>query len=77
MFVYNLHYNSDLSILLYPKTNLDIIEKKPFRHTMFQDKYCQVAFVDLFDKNNKLRSKIGLNLYHSLLESEIISPSNM
>jgi len=71
MFVYNLYYDSDLSILLYPKTSLETIDKKPFRHELFQDKHCQVAFVDLFDEENKLRKDLGPLLYHQLVENEI------
>jgi len=36
MFVYNLHYDTNLSILLYPKTTLDSSDKKPFRNENFQ-----------------------------------------
>jgi len=49
MFVYNLHYDSDLSILLFPKTTLVTNKKKPFRNDEYKNKNCQVAFVNLFD----------------------------
>lgn len=73
MFVYNLHYNTDLSILLYPKTTLVTNDKKPFRNFQFQDKNCQLAFTDLFDANGQLEKRLGYRLYDELLRSEIES----
>ncbi len=71
MFVYNLHYNTDLSILLYPKTNIDSAEKKPFRNEKFKDLNCQVAFANLFDDKGKLEKDLGLRIYNELLKEEI------
>jgi 5-methylcytosine-specific restriction enzyme subunit McrC len=71
MFVYNLHYGSDLSILLYPKTSVITSPKKPYQHLGFRDKYCQVAFVDLFKKDGKLEKDLGRMLYDQLLKGEI------
>jgi len=71
MFVYNLHYNSDLSILLYPKTTLNTISKKPFRNDLYCDRYCQMAFVDIFD-NNKLDKHLGIKIYQELLSEELL-----
>ena len=36
MFAYNLHYDTDLSILLYPKTTVKSAEKKPFKNEKFK-----------------------------------------
>ena len=71
MFVYNLHYDSDLSILLYPKTTLDSDDKKPFKKDDYNHLNCQVAFVDLFDGNNKLVKNLGQKIYEELLIGEI------
>ena len=71
MFVYNLHYNTDLSILLYPKTNLDSAEKKPFRNEKFKDLNCQVAFTNLFNDKGRLEKELGLRIYNELLKEEI------
>ena len=71
MFVYNLHYNTDLSILLYPKTTLSTNDKKPFRNFEFQDKNCQLAFTDLFDTYGQLERHLGYRLYNELLKNEI------
>lgn len=72
MFVYNLHYDTDLSILLYPKTILTTNDKKPFRNIKFQDKNCQLAFTDLFDTNREsLDKRLGYRLYDELLKEEI------
>jgi len=76
MFVYNLHYNSDLSILLYPKTCLETTEKKPFRNFNFQDKNCQVAFTDLFDSQGTLDKGLGYRIYNELLKNEIEAALN-
>jgi 5-methylcytosine-specific restriction enzyme subunit McrC len=72
MLVYNLYYDSDLSILLYPKTVIDTAEKKAYSHETLSSKYCQVAFVDLFNVYNKLEKNLGEILYSALLKDEII-----
>lgn len=71
MFVYNLHYNANLSILLYPKTNLNSDSKKPFRNVGYQNRNCQVAFTDLFDVSNELDKKLGFRIYSELLQIEM------
>ena len=71
MFVYNLHYDTDLSILLYPKTTLSSSDKKPFRDEKFKNQNCQVAFTDLFDNEGKLEKHLGMRIYNELLEKEI------
>jgi 5-methylcytosine-specific restriction enzyme subunit McrC len=71
MFVYNLHYDTDLSILLYPNTGIDTAEKKPFRNEKFKDLNCQVAFTDLFNEKGKLEKELGLKIYNELLREEI------
>lgn len=71
MFVYNLHYDTDLSILLYPNTGIDTAEKKPFRNEKFKDLNCQVAFTNLFNKKGKLEKELGLKIYNELLREEI------
>jgi 5-methylcytosine-specific restriction enzyme subunit McrC len=70
MFVYNLHYDTDLSILLYPKTDIESASKKPFRNEKFSDLNCQVAFVDIFDEDGNLDSNLGSRLYSEVLMSE-------
>jgi hypothetical protein len=40
---------------------------KPFRDEAFQDKFCQVAFVDLFDEEDKLERDLGERIYQELL----------
>ena len=72
MFVYNLHYDSDLSILLYPKTTLNTNDKKPFKNFQFQDKNCQLGFANLFGSNGKLEKRLGYSIYNELLKNEII-----
>lgn len=71
MFVYNLHYESNLSILLYPKTTFGNSEKKPFRKENFQNFHCQTAFAELFNDKGKLDTKLGYRLYKELLKPEI------
>ena len=71
MFVYNLHYDTDLSILLYPNTGIDTVEKKPFRNEKFKDLNCQVAFTNLFNEKGKLEKELGLKIYNELLREEI------
>lgn len=73
MFVYNLHYSTDLSILIYPKTTLNSSVKLPFRHNEFSHLNCQVAFIDLFNNEGKLEKNLGLRIYNELLKDEIES----
>lgn len=70
MFIYNLHYDSDLSILLYPKTIFDNAEKKPYRKDSFQNLHCKIAFADLFSDDEKLNKGLGERLYQELLINE-------
>jgi len=71
MFVYNLHYNTSLSILLYPKTSVETLEKKPFKHKNFEDLHCQVAFTNLFNENGELNRDLGVKIYNELLKGEL------
>lgn len=73
MFVYNLHYDTDLSILLYPMTNIDSSEKKPFRNEKFKALNCQLAFTNLFNDKGKLEKELGINIYNELLKDEILA----
>ena len=79
MFVYNLHYDADLSVLLYPKTTVKSADKKPFRKEGFSHLNCQVAFVDLFDDNDnkKLEKDLGKRIYEELLEEEVATDGQL
>ena len=68
MFVYNLHYDTNLSILLYPKTSIESAEKKPFRNEKFREENCQVAFVNLFDDRGNLEKNLGVRIYEELIK---------
>jgi len=76
MFAYNLHYETDLSILLYPKTSINTADKKPFRNIKFKTQNCQVAFTDLFNKDGNLEKNLGLNIYNELIKHEINTGAN-
>ena len=76
MFVYNLHYDTDLSILLYPKTTLESSHKKPFRDEKFKTLNCQVAFTDLFNDEGRLEKDLGKRIYSELLKEEIKTDAN-
>lgn len=76
MFVYNLHYGTDLSILLYPKTTIETTEKKPFRDDKFKSLNCQVAFTDLFNEDGNLIKDLGIRIYNDLLKKEIQTITN-
>jgi 5-methylcytosine-specific restriction enzyme subunit McrC len=66
MFVYNLHYKADLSILLYPKLDLETGEKKPFKDKLFSKYSCQLAFIDVFNES-VLEKKLGYIIYDKYL----------
>ncbi|MBT3422044.1 MAG: restriction endonuclease [Bacteroidetes bacterium] len=76
MFVYNLHYNTDLSILLYPKMTLESSKKKPFRNEKFKAINCQVAFANLFNNEGKLEKELGLRIYNEILKEELKTGAN-
>jgi 5-methylcytosine-specific restriction enzyme subunit McrC len=76
MFAYNLHYDTDLSILLYPKTTVKSAEKKPFKNEKFKNQNCQVAFTDLFDNEGKLEKNLGEKIYNELIKNEIDTGAN-
>lgn len=76
MFVYNIHYDTDLSILLYPKTTLESADKKPFRDEKFNALNCQVAFTDLFNDEGKLEKFLGKRIYNELFKEEIKAGNN-
>jgi 5-methylcytosine-specific restriction enzyme subunit McrC len=76
MFAYNLHYDTDLSILLYPKTTVSSAEKKPFKNEKFKNQNCQVAFTDLFDNEGKLEKNLGVKIYNELIKNEINTCAN-
>lgn len=76
MFTYNLHYNTDLSILLYPKTTVESADKKPFKNEKFKNQNCQVAFTDLFDNEGKLEKNLGIKIYNELIKNEIKTGAN-
>jgi 5-methylcytosine-specific restriction enzyme subunit McrC len=76
MFAYNLHYDTDLSILLYPKTTVSSAEKKPFKNEKFKNQNCQVAFTDLFNNEGKLEKNLGVKIYNELIKNEINTCAN-
>ena len=43
--------------------------EKVFRHDNYNEKFCQLAFVDLFDKDQKLLGNLGSIIYDELLKN--------
>ena len=72
MFVYNLHYDAQLSILLYPKTKHSTQNKKAFRHSNYSEFYCQLGFIELFDEKNKLKKELGQHIYNELIKNNLL-----
>jgi 5-methylcytosine-specific restriction enzyme subunit McrC len=70
-FTYNLHYKSNLCILLHPKTTFETAGKKPYKKDVFKTLSCQVAFIDLFKPDGSPDKKLGYRLYEDLLKDEI------
>lgn len=70
MFVYNLHYNSDLSILLYPKVMFNNQDKKEFwlLNSNNNKHYCQISFIDLFLQNGNFKKNIEEELFKTLIK---------
>jgi 5-methylcytosine-specific restriction enzyme subunit McrC len=71
MFVYNLHYDAHLSILLYPKTSHFTQDKKAFRHHKYSEIFCQLGFIELFDEKNKLNKNLGQLIYNELIKNNL------
>jgi 5-methylcytosine-specific restriction enzyme subunit McrC len=66
MFVYNLYWDADKSMLLYPKT-FDQIEKFGLFHKgKANDHMCKIGFIDLLDKNGLLDLNIGKQILEKL-----------
>ncbi len=72
MFVYNLHYDTNLSILLYPKTTIQSNDKKAFRKDEFSTHFCQVAFIDIFNESGQLEKELGIQIYERFLRKELV-----
>jgi len=71
MFVYNLHYNSDLSILLYPKVHFDNQDKKPYHLANSinnNNHYCQIGFVDLFSSDGNIKQNIEIDIFDTFFK---------
>lgn len=86
MYAYNMHYKSNLSILLYPEVGLEQKDKKPFylkkrsdkRDNEDEEHYCQLGFISLFsdEENPKLRNDLGDLIYKEFLEEQLKSTQN-
>ena len=66
MFVYNLYWDADKSMLLYPKT-FDQSEKFGLFHKgKTNDHMCKIGFIDVLDKNGVLDLNIGKQILEKL-----------
>ncbi len=78
MFVYNHHFDADRSILLYPKVyDLDNLSL-PFELPKGEEEhYCQLAFVDLLDREKQqLDAQVGQRL-RKLVEGSVLMGGEM
>ena len=70
MYVYNVHFGSSESVLLYPKVDLISQHRKAYSQSALlleKEHYCRLCFAELFDKNNKLKKTIGKVILEELL----------
>ena len=66
MFVYNLYWDADKSMLLYPKT-YDQVEKFGLFHKgKTNDHMCKLGFINVLDKDGKLDMNIGEEILRKL-----------
>ncbi len=66
MYVYNLHFGSPRSILLYPNVGNKNTGPKPYENSDTlgneYEHFCQMLFVDLFDDDGRKKQDIGKNI---------------
>jgi 5-methylcytosine-specific restriction enzyme subunit McrC len=77
MYDYNHHYDSDFSILLYPKVHLDSTKKQSYHLKRIgsdkfeKEHFCQLGFIELFEETNEkfaLKKKnIGLEIINQFI----------
>ena len=71
MYVYNVHFGSTESVLLYPQVDLLSQERKAYSQSdnlsLENEHYCRLCFAELFDENNKLKKTIGKDTIKELL----------
>jgi 5-methylcytosine-specific restriction enzyme subunit McrC len=74
MYVYNLHFDSPRSILLYPKVGNKNRGPRPYENSdTFGEEYehfCQMLFVELFDADGKKKQNIGKKIIDEILNHE-------
>ncbi len=69
MFTYNIHFNSEKSILIYPYTSLSSTRPINFRPSIGLDKkhYCQLFFLDLFDLEGNIKKDFANTFLEEIL----------
>lgn len=73
MYVYNDHWNSKFSILLYPGTHQSDIFHRPFH---FPDHSCGILKINVLDDGSKLDQRIGERLLGAFEIAEFITSSS-
>lgn len=71
MYTYNLHFDAEKSILLYPKLNLTNQDPVVYAQaaSVSKEHACQIVFADLFDSEGKPKKDAGRRLLRYLLRN--------
>ena len=75
MFAYNVHFGAYLSVLLYPDCDRQIPKKDFYEEsisiaTEYKKHTCSTHFIQMFDKDGKIKLDAGVGLLNSLLEEK-------
>lgn len=71
MYAYNLHFDAEKSVLLYPQT--DLINQHPVQYmlskSVTRSHSCQLVFADLFDNEGKAKKGAAKSLLDHILQN--------
>ena len=75
MFAYNVHFGAYLSVLLYPDCDRQIPKKDFYEESIsiatgYKKHICSTHFIQMFDKDGKIKLDAGVELLNSLLEEK-------
>jgi 5-methylcytosine-specific restriction enzyme subunit McrC len=66
MFTYNLYWNAEQSLLLYPRTHIESDISGSFHKKILEDNRCKIGFVSVLDEEGSLDLEIGRKVFEKL-----------
>jgi 5-methylcytosine-specific restriction enzyme subunit McrC len=76
MYVYNIHFGSNKSVLIYPKCKNSEIMQQPYNSSIavcpeYHNHSCSTFFIDLFDENGAINKNAGKELFEFIFEKDM------